>query len=92
MLSTYKYYAETVQNYIRTLTILFEVKARLKPPEKLAIIFDGRTTKDAHYLSEFATFPDCNLTSYQKMLPSLSRSKAKLRKTPNSTLIWFHLY
>ena len=54
--------------YLDRLTTAVEQKIEEILPDKFAIVFDGWTGGDAHYIALFATFPDKPEKGYSKVL------------------------
>ena len=57
---------------MRLLTERVEEKVRRKLPEKFALVFDGWTTTDYHYVAVFSVFPAENNVGYKAVLLAFS--------------------
>ncbi|MEM9079038.1 MAG: hypothetical protein AAGC43_18510 [Bacteroidota bacterium] len=58
--------------YLHKLTIVVEKKVAERLPDKFAIIFDGWSGGDTHFVGVYATFPSNNSLGYEKILLSCS--------------------
>ncbi len=60
------------KNNLEKLTKIVEEKIRNILPHALAIVFDGWTTSDSHYITMYATFADDCTLGYKSVLLALS--------------------
>ena len=63
---------KTVSKYITLLTRHVEGKIASRLPLKFALIFDGWSANQAHFVGVFATFPSSNDLGFERILLSLS--------------------
>lgn len=63
---------DTLMTYLSQLTTLVEEKIKEKLPSRFAVIFDGWTGGDTHYVSVFASFPAVNACGYESVLLALA--------------------
>ena len=62
----------TLAKYMSLITERVEEKVRRKLPDKFALVFDGWTTTDYHYVAVFATFPVENNIGYEAVFLAFS--------------------
>lgn len=62
----------TLTKYMHALTKKVEETIRKLLPNKFALVFDGWSTNDTHYIALFATFPSSNELGYKHVLLSFS--------------------
>lgn len=58
--------------YLRRLTVCVEKTISTLLPEKFALVFDGWSSIDSHYMGMFATFPSDNKDGFKKLLLAFS--------------------
>ncbi len=63
---------KTLGKYMQMLTERVERKISRLLPDKFALVFDGRSASDTHYVAMFATFPTSNENGYDKVLLAFS--------------------
>ena len=63
---------KTLMKYIHLLTELVEEIIQKKLPSKFALIHDGWTANQTHYVGMFATFPSSNEIGYERILLGFS--------------------
>lgn len=54
----------TFKTYLAALTTRVELKISTALPDRFALVFDGQTTPEAHYVAVFATYPNENASGY----------------------------
>lgn len=59
-------------NYLDRLTTVAEQKAAKELPNKFALVFDGWTGGNVHYIALLATFPAQNFLGYRKIILAFS--------------------
>ena len=62
----------TLKKYMTKLTNAVELKISASLPDKFALVFDGWSSKDTHYVSIFATYPSFCSSGYEKVLLGFS--------------------
>lgn len=72
---------KTFKNYLSLLTRKTESNIAALLPDRIAIVFDGHTTPDAHYVGVFATFPSQNAHGFEVVCLALSPMEDETRQT-----------
>lgn len=76
---------KTLRVYVKGLTEVVERKTSALLPEKFAIVFDGWTVRDSHYVSIYATLPFQNDDGFRKILLAFSPFSDETSKVQSST-------
>jgi hypothetical protein len=64
---------DSFMNVLKSLVEVVETQIRNILPDKFALVFDGWTLSNTHFLAVFSTFPDSkSITGYKKVLLSFS--------------------
>lgn len=62
----------TIMNYLQKLTAKVEEKIKALLPSRFAIVFDGWSVGDTHFVAIYATFPKANDSGFEEVLLGLS--------------------
>lgn len=75
---------------MRALVEQVERKVSTILPDRFALVFDGQTTPEAHYVAVFATFPDKTETGFKEICLALSPMENEETQDANEHITFLH--